>query len=1582
MKEYRQFLPHIVFATLGFTALAAQAEFESLWMLSPNDNSNSGLGSASNTSNVTPGSATVRDDDYYLAGTYAAPIGTLAASEPLTNFENSLRFNDPRVRIHFPLSAAQRPANASVRLIVDIISVSQTAVAPSTDTRGLHDVVFKLNGLSLGTWTVDNGSTIVKDIPVSSFGATNVIEIERAGPLNVSQIVNLDTVELQLERNGLLDSDNDGATNRWESLVGTNPTGATSTPPANSGVIGIKFAEEAFRDGIFAPHQAAGFYPQINWNTTFGYRNGLQMAGSTRDINSPNSRSVSDAAGVSTPTTFTWTGRRVEWTSYRDSPDYDLQSSVLTVDNTTPATFNIANIPFSNYEIVAHVGANRSIHKGKLTKTSGADVDVRVYTAVLTKPNNQWIEVKRTNFERVHVGNIIRFKDQTASSFNLKLETFNGSFVPGISAIQIIDHSVDHDSDGLSTAWELRHRLPASVAGTQLLDSDSDGLNNLGEFQRDTDPWNKDSDGDGLSDNVETKTGTYISATNTGSDPTYTDTDDDGLSDGDELNGNFLPSDPTKADSDNDGANDTTERLRRTDPLVSSINTNGAGRLIAGPPRSFDWEIGNLQVVRNNEYPLRTSNGSTGSDVRIIGSSIANLTKNANACFQMNIVQRAGKILYTFSSAANGAFYTLNAANVRTAVSRTQLGTEPSMLASLGWSGAGTSDISDRFSVKMNVVENAATGKWTLTFTIRNQDTNTVISTATIADLLADETILDGTAVFANDTTNRVVGFSTINGNDDNQIYLSTTKITNLPQFADLLDTDGDGMRDSYEVTYSLNKNSAADAALDGDGDTLTNYQEYQFGTDPTKADTDGDGFRDAVERNANSDPNNAQSRPPFSGSQPAAGEDFNGDGIADAWQARYGAFGLAGNSDNDGDGITNAQEAIAGTDPKDALSRLWSRADKKTNGLAVAWPDIPNKQHIVFKSTTLGSWANAGGSPLDMGAELEQTFTTAGSREFFRVHVSDKDTDTDGISDASEVFLGFDPARKNSARSAIAYDTDNNGTVDISVDGDRIAARELLQNSATNNTTLSRNDAARFLMQATFGPTMKDIDTLVNKGTSTWLNEQIDTIPASHTSPYALSLKADAYGAQTNSSVLLDVDRSRILGTSFRTIWARNALNAPDQLRQRVAYALSQILVISRRDSSLEHRMDGLCLYYDMLIDNAFGNYGDLLNKVTYNPLMGRYLSHAGNEKANAALNQFPDENYAREIMQLFSIGLWQLQPNGERVLDANGQSIPTYGTRDIQELARVMTGLWFHGRPFENGGFWDEDYVFPMVMTESRHDFGEKKLFNDALILPAQSQSNAGAINEINTSVRYLFNHPNTPPFVCKQLIQFLVTANPSPAYVQRVASKFINNGAGVRGDLEAVVRAILTDPDARNVSVPMSQAQHGHLREPAIRAMHMSKLIKQTNFPNLYWRDFGSFTDSTLQVPLEAPSVFNFYRPDYQPPGLLADRTLNGPVFSITNSYTAISLPNEFWNLAERGLNSGSALLQPADYSDFTSVAGNIDILLDRINLLACSGRMTASTRKIINDAVTPITEPARRSRLALYLAFMSPESAVSR
>ena len=670
------------------------------------------------------------------------------------------------------------------------------------------------------------------------------------------------------------------------------------------------------------------------------------------------------------------------------------------------------------------------------------------------------------------------------------------------------------------------------------------------------------------------------------------------------------------------------------------------------------------------------------------------------------------------------------------------------------------------------------------------------------------------------------------------------------------------------------------------------------------------------------------------------------------------------------------------GTNPFDAASRMFVNLSIATNDVLLRWPVIAGKTQTLFTSSSLTNWTQFQG-PLSNFENLVQTqFTNRlrlTNREFYRVTTQDRDSDGDGLSDWSEAVVGSDPYRANSVHKPSPV-INSTGAITGFVSGDYAG---FVQQMLVQTGFVTRAQAARLLQQASFGATPRDLDRVQQLGIEGWIRDQMTNQPPTLHRRYIEQIYADFDGARTDLTYSFNDMDEFINGNNATTPFARAAIAGTDQLRQRVAFALSQILVASRRDPNLENKPLAMTDFYDIFVRNAFGSYYDVLREVTFHPVMGRYLSHVGNQKARPEINQYPDENYAREVQQLFTIGLWELNEDGTRRLDGFGQPIPTYGNAEITEFARVFTGLWFGGQAWGNGGWSDDDCSVPMQMWAEKHDFGAKTLLN-GFTIPARAPSVAGGIRDIDDALRHLFDHPNTPPFVCKQLIQFLVTSNPSAEYVARVAAKFRNDGSGRRGNLSAVIKAILIDEEARGARRFAGAPEFGRLKEPVHRAMAIARVARLDQYERLLWWSWGEFNAAAFQEPGYSPSVFNFFRPGYQPPGLLTQRGLVGPAFQITDSYSSISFPNKLWEITCEGLKLYDIYRFAPDYADLLPIAGDSAALADQVNDLFCGGSMSATTRDHIIAALNQVHDRDRllRIRMAVYLAAACPEGAVQR
>lgn len=499
--------------------------------------------------------------------------------------------------------------------------------------------------------------------------------------------------------------------------------------------------------------------------------------------------------------------------------------------------------------------------------------------------------------------------------------------------------------------------------------------------------------------------------------------------------------------------------------------------------------------------------------------------------------------------------------------------------------------------------------------------------------------------------------------------------------------------------------------------------------------------------------------------------------------------------------------------------------------------------------------------------------------------------------------------------------------------------------------------DAARFLEYSTWGPNAQLIEDLQRYGYDRFLEDQfsapVSSYPTLPLYPATVPTDCDTVCRRDNYTMYP-------LQTRFYT----NALYGPDQLRQRVAFALHQILVVSGVDITQPSRM---APYLQILDRNAFGNYRDLLWEITLNPAMGNYLDIAGNSAAN------PNENYAREILQLFSIGLNELNQDGTPVLDRNGQPIPAYDQGIVNAFARVFTG-WNFARPPVTGV---ANYIDPMIATQLRHDIKPKTLLQ-GVTLPG----NRTAAQDLSDAIDNIFTHPNVGPFIGKQLIQHLVTSNPSPGYVQRVASVFANNGLGIRGDMKAVIRAILLDDEA--YANPAPEAGKGHLRHPVLFITSLLRAFNARSADGLALSD-GYLNPQNVNMGMDLfrpPSVFSYFSPSTGVPG----SSLRGPEFGLLNTSTAIRRAN-FVNtmvFSRIGVSANSPTGTSLDFSAIRTLADNPAQMTLTLNTLLMSGRMTQPMVDAITAAVqaVPATNPLRRVQTAVYLIATSAQYQVSR
>ena len=854
-----------------------------------------------------------------------------------------------------------------------------------------------------------------------------------------------------------------------------------------------------------------------------------------------------------------------------------------------------------------------------------------------------------------------------------------------------------------------------------------------------------------------------------------------------------------------------------------------------------------------------------------------------------------------------------------------------------------------------------------------------------------------------------------------------------------------------WSVTLAFAFFASAAPALDQDSDQLSDVWELIFGAQSliASADTDGDGSSNLVEAAAGTNPYDPTSFPGLSvqPAQPgsvlltwssAAGKTYDLQGSADiavpAWPilSAYSGTGSLLSSSLPTGGLAQFFFRIAindlhsntpelsdweklqlGFDPVSSHTDRYDQTDLQRiiAGIAANAPNVVTIGALDGEMTErwpdpgVVSIRRAGGGLRPLTVNLALGGTAASGVDY-----TPSATNTIFIpAGVREVWVDFQPiADGNDGEPPETITATLQAGTGYTLGSDTVATVTLLDESTAS--LPSAKSAARFLIQAAFGPdadsasdgdiTPENVEEVMQLGFDGWINDQFarpvgllqpfteyaPDIPEFYTDPKQAAWWNRAMGVPK----LKPDDADSVL---------------PDPLRQRVGFALSQIFVISDRPETLAVQPAGMANYYDTLLKNAFGNFRTLLYDVSLHPCMGHYLSHLLNRKPNPATNTFPDENYAREVMQLFSIGLWQLNPDGTRQLNAQGQPIPTYDNTHITEFARVFTGLGFAGNV--NFTAFPQNFLAPMKLYDSQHDCNPKTLLN-GFTLPARTASNpdtgAAAFADINATIDHLFNHSNVGPFIGRQLIQRFVTSNPSPGYVSRVAAAFANNGQGVRGDMQAVIKAVLLDSEARDPAF-MAEAAFGKLREPFLRCVNLARAFNAAAQDGFY--QLGSFYMDHYQEPLRSPSVFNFYQPNYSPPGILNDAGLAAPEFQIINAGSAISAPNYFYNalrfndLHRWGAGSASravrleltqelSLVVPAaminqNVPNVTPLPS--DPLLRRLDLALTGGALSPEQFQIIRESIERIPNNTwqwhrQRVWLAIYLILTSPDFCVQR
>jgi uncharacterized protein (DUF1800 family) len=1661
----------LLVATAMFLADPAHASsFVTLWQLGANDGSLSPFSQESFGPNVAPGSAALKDDDYYFAGVYPSPVGGLASDEAITQFERAVTASDPRNRIHFPLTASQASASSRLRITIDLAG-GGAWVNGSLPGFATHHIRVQFNGVTIAN---RNGiawdTTLVLTVPASSVMAVtgaNVLQIERTGG-DVGGYIGFDYLQLEADPVALadtdgdgmprwfeetyqlndstasdaaLDPDGDGLTNLQESQAGTNPTdrdtdndgladfqesqtgtnplladtdgdgiaddGETITNPllvdtdsdgfpdsfeieqgsdpvaTNDvpydfpGAIGLQFISEQDSSAMLGRWESAGFIRMPGWNSSTPLPH-WSPSGATLNATKNN---LADHRGVPTSAAASWSYHFAGDGLHKSNGNARLFNGMIRSERTAstqqPASITLTGIPYATYDLIIYPGYIYPGHRG-LVRMDSAPGTNRYFISDSSPPFAGFRQITATTEATIHEGNFVRYRNLTGTNRTITLESLanpdpyanpDDNYPVGIHGIQIIDSATDSDGDGMPDAIELEYRFNPEVADATA-DADQDLIPNLTEINNGTDAHHPDTDRDGIPDGAEAANGT--SALNP-------DSDGDGLSDGAEIKGSPFPSSPILADSDGDGFSDPTELSHSSDP-TSADSLPPSVPIWDGPSRTWRWRIDNLRVLWNHGQSMT---GAIDGSETMLCEAVADIDQSGwIRQIGVGIRYRDGRLTHRFRS-VEGAFYWPGPEGNEALWDSDWNNPPADRTRDFGFSGSGLADDSIALRFEFTATQpTAGVNLWTLSYVISdlsNPSLPVTLATYTRSNGIAAETsLLTGSTIWKN--SRGQVGAIDLYTEPGTEAIITGTA-PGTP------DADNDGMPDEWEDNHLFDDTNPADAPLDEDNDGLSNLREFLAGTHPGLVDSDGDGASDSIELHHGSDPLLASSLPAwftFNGTI----DDLDGDGLSDSWVLWSGGKPRIPTADDDGDGMSNLEESRTGTNPEDPASRFDLRSWRQNSDLVLSWTDLMHKQVHIESGTTLDDWQSLSGLPVPSVIAGRKQLTVPGvfaspqPAAFFRSGARAMDSDGDGVEDwAESLVLGSSIADQSSLGQPLVRPNQQ------TLSGDALALLNRLQGSSPSGGppgssapgTPSPLQASRFLMQSTFGPTPESIRELREMGYEAWIDQQI-LLPQSLLQPYLKEIKADAAGPRTDRTYNFNELDRFVHGNNFTTPFARNAVGGSDQLRQRLALALSQILVVSRRDANLEEKPEAMANYYDMLGRHALGNYGDLLRDVTFHPVMGWYLSSAGNQKADPSIPRYPDENYAREIMQLFTLGLWELNPDGSRKLDPQGEPIPTYDNGDVTELARAFTGMYFASPYGWGGGGWaDGHFTQPMVMYPERHDFGIKRLPNH-FVIPSRDESNTNATQDILDAVDALFRHPNTPVFVSKQLIQFLVTDNPSPAYIKRVQDVFVNDGSGTRGNLSAVVKAILLDDEARRL--PRS-ASSGKVREPVVRTMHLGRIFRlaETHPDFVWWNWTENFYGATLQEPLNSPSVFNFYTPVYQAPGEIRNQGLVSPGFQIINTYSAVAFPNLLWDYMHDGFRSSWSWAYPLDYSQSLLLAENPAALVDHIDLLVCAGNLSARTRGILlNTLSNPELPPKERVAVAVWTAMNSPEGVI--
>ncbi|MCW1923636.1 DUF1800 family protein [Luteolibacter arcticus] len=845
---------------------------------------------------------------------------------------------------------------------------------------------------------------------------------------------------------------------------------------------------------------------------------------------------------------------------------------------------------------------------------------------------------------------------------------------------------------------------------------------------------------------------------------------------------------------------------------------------------------------------------------------------------------------------------------------------------------------------------------------------------------------------------------------------------------------------------------ASAAHALDGNGNAQSDVWEMVFGVSSELGtdDSDGDGWTNALESTAGTNPFDGTSFPrleittpgglPVLQWQSLAGKrytihtapdlvswspletDIAGTGGPLTWPLAPPAgrefFKLqASDADSDADGVSDWEELTVGFNPSSNRTGRYAQLDAQR--VAAGLSAASTVTVSTYDDTCSERWPDPAVLVLRRSGglrPLEVNFTLGGTAIASDYTASISGTVAYFAPGQREVFVTISPLDDNQPEEP----TEPAETVTLTLEtgtGYDVGTANSASATILDESGPSAKEAARFLIQAAFGPDQdladdpdqipENVEEVMAMGIEAWIDDQM-TRPIGYLLPMAQWQNEQPSSGPNNAEIWnnrkMNAWWGRAMGLpKLRPDATEEEEQLPDPLRQRVAFALSQIMVIGDRMERLATEPAAMTHYYDKLLEGSFGNFRTLLKDVALHPCMGQYLSHLANRKSNPTAKTFPDENFAREIMQLFSIGLWMLNPDGTRILDGQDRPIPTYDNDDITEFAKVFTGLSYgqltNGNP-ANFGAYDGDFTVPMKGWDSEHDLGPKNLLLGATTPerePSPGSTGTATMADVDAAIDCLFNHPNVGPFIGRLLIQRLVTSNPSPEYIGRVTAAF---NAEPRGDMGRTVKAILMDPEARDPA-KMSDPTFGKMREPFLKVVNFARAFNATSAEGWYY--LSGFNAAHVEEPLNSPSVFNFYLPTYTPPGVLSQNGLVAPEMQIINASSGVTAPNYFWNAVNGQVGETARAERQVKLSLEQEMLLNIpslevdedgqtdvqpldpDPLLRRLDLVLTGGTLTPQSFQIIREALARIGPGGwdwheNRLKLAIYLIVCSPEFSV--